>query len=298
MTQSVTLSEKPILVTGATGLQGLAVVKALLLSGWKVRAMIHNPDNAHISHFKELGVEIIHADLDEFHSLITAMKNIYGVFSVIPSDPEDPETEIRRGKKIAEAASKTNVQHFIYSSMYGTTGKSGISYFEVKWQIESYIKQSGLPFTILRPAFFMENFLASRTVLLSLLSSILGHSTLHMTCTADIAKMVAFSFANPEKTIGKILDVTSDNLTIDQVQDLMKSRNGKKPLIIRIPRFLATVLAKDIGKWLLWIYRYGDGKPTTSLHKYGLEETRFEQWADEYRSTYLYKKDPLQLPKL
>ncbi|HON09927.1 MAG TPA: NmrA family NAD(P)-binding protein, partial [Chitinispirillaceae bacterium] len=75
-------ADKIILVTGATGKQGGAVVKHLLADGWKVRALTRHPDHAEARALKDSGVEVVKGDFDVPSTLDEALKGVYGVFSV------------------------------------------------------------------------------------------------------------------------------------------------------------------------------------------------------------------------
>ena len=58
---------------------------------------------------------------------------------------------------MADQALKAGVKHFIYTSSEGADRKTGVPHFETKWLVEEHIRKIGLPFTILRPVYFMSN---------------------------------------------------------------------------------------------------------------------------------------------
>src|SRR6266567_9032043 len=72
--------------------------------------------------------------------------------------PEGVVAEQRRGKMVADLATESGIGHLVYSSLNGAGTHSGISYYESKERIEEHIRRRGLPATVLRPVFFMENF--------------------------------------------------------------------------------------------------------------------------------------------
>lgn len=99
---------------------------------------------------------------------------VHIVFSVQNYWMPEPsiDREVQQGCNIIDAAKRASVKHFIYTSMGGCTkeagpwrrrGGTGIPQFESKRRIEEHLKESGLPYTILRPAFFMDNFWSSVT---------------------------------------------------------------------------------------------------------------------------------------
>ena len=141
---------------------GGAVARTLLAHGWKVRALVRDPSTPAAQHLANKTIELITGDLFTPASLEEALRGVYGVFSVQTSYAEHGiGGEIIQGTFLADAAAKAQVQHFVYSSVGGAERASGIPHFESKWQVEKHIRALGLPATILRPVFFMENFASS-----------------------------------------------------------------------------------------------------------------------------------------
>ncbi len=142
--QKDTQQNKTILVTGATGQQGGAVVRSLSTRGWKIRALVRDPAKPAAQQLAKNNIELIKGDLFTPASLDEALKGVYGVFSVqTPADGVGGE--IIQGKFLADAAQKAQVQHFVYSSVGGAERESGIPHFESKWQVEKHIRAIGLP---------------------------------------------------------------------------------------------------------------------------------------------------------
>ena len=153
------MREKAIVVLGATGQQGHAVARALLAAGWPVRAFVRDASHPRAQSLQQQGAELVRGDLNDPASLSWAMQGTYGVFSLQTGSPEGGDIgEERRGKVVADIARATGIAHLVYSSAAGAGPNSGIAHFEIKWRVEQYIRTLGLPATILRPVFFMENF--------------------------------------------------------------------------------------------------------------------------------------------
>jgi uncharacterized protein YbjT (DUF2867 family) len=157
----MTNRDRLILVLGATGQQGGVTVRALLRDGWRVRALVRNPENAKSQALQSLGVELVRGDLTDRASIERAAEGAHGVFSVQPSSGQ-PQSgvsdadELRFGITVVDVAKRAGVKHFIYSSVAGAGPDVGIGHFESKWRIEEHLRGSELPFTVLRPAPFME----------------------------------------------------------------------------------------------------------------------------------------------
>src|SRR5215217_3745854 len=147
---------KPILVTGATGQQGGAVARALLAQGQKVRVMTRNPEKA--ASLAKAGAEVVQGDLTNQAILQMALRGVHGVFAMSTPFEAGMEAEVRQGIMLADAAKQAGITHYVYTSVGSAHRNTRIPHFESKWKVEQHIRQIGLPATILRPVWFMENF--------------------------------------------------------------------------------------------------------------------------------------------
>src|SRR5258706_2160002 len=145
---------KFILVTGATGRQGGAVIRHLLNNNFNVKALTRTPESVSAQVLVAKGITIVKGDMSDPQSLFNAMKGCDGVFSIQNFFEYGTEKEIQYGKNMADAAKKNNISHFIYDSVCNADSKTGLPNFESKNIIEQYIKSIGLPATIIRPVKF------------------------------------------------------------------------------------------------------------------------------------------------
>ncbi len=229
------LHDQVILVTGATGRQGGAVARHLLADGWPVRALVRDPGKPTAEALVQQGVELVRGDLDDPDSLEQALTGVYGVYSVqnfwLPG--VGAEGERRQGEALADAAGQAEVKHLVYSSVGGAERNTGLAHFESKWQIERYIRALGLPATVLRPAYFMENFLWQRKSILE--QGILAQPALRrdvalqMIAVDDIGAFAALAFAKPEQFVGKALEIAGDEMTLPDAAEVM-SRICRQPV--------------------------------------------------------------------
>src|SRR5262249_40495343 len=155
---SMVHSDKPVLITGATGRQGGAVIRHLLPKGWKLRALTRNSSNPAAQDLARQGIEVIQGDLEDPASPERAARGAYGIYSVQDFWSVGAKREVLQGKNLADAAKNARVEHFVYSSVGGAERNSGIDHWESKWEVEKHIRQLGLPATMVRPAAFMENY--------------------------------------------------------------------------------------------------------------------------------------------
>ncbi|HEX9388232.1 MAG TPA: NmrA/HSCARG family protein [Anaerolineales bacterium] len=233
------MNDKVIAVNGATGQQGGAVARKLLADGWKVRALTRDIDKPAAQELASLGAEIFSGDMENRAELDSAFKGAYGVFSFqnfwLPN--VGFEGEIRQGKNVAAAAKAAGVNHLVFSSVGAAHRGMGQKHFESKWIIEQYIHSLDIPYTILRPAFFMENYNWSRAQILNGILTGMGlrpEKGLQSVAVEDIGVFVALAFANPEQYIGKTIELSGDELTEAQIADTFTKVIGR-PVKLTMP---------------------------------------------------------------
>jgi uncharacterized protein YbjT (DUF2867 family) len=228
-----------IAVTGATGQQGHAVAKKLLADGWKVRALTRDSNKPAAQELKSLGAEIVPGDMDNRAELDAAFKGAYGVFSVqnfwLPNVGFDGE--VRQGKAVADAAKAAGVQHLVYSSVGAAHRGMGQKHFESKWIIEQYIHGLDIPYTILRPAFFMDNYNWSRPQILN--GALIGmglrpEKGIQSIAVEDIGVFAALVFANRNQYLGRTIELAGDELTELQIADTFTKVIGR-PVTLNLP---------------------------------------------------------------
>jgi uncharacterized protein YbjT (DUF2867 family) len=226
------MNDKIIAVTGATGQQGGAVARKLLADGWKVRALTRDTNKPAAQELASLGAELVPGDMDDRAQLDAAFKGAYGVFSVqnfwLPT--VGFEGEIRQGKNVADAAKAAGVQHLVYSSVGSAYRGMGQKHFDSKWQIEQYIHSLGVPYTILRPVVFMENYNWSRAYILNGIFTGMGlrpEKEIQSIAVEDIGVFVALVFANRDQYLGKTIELAGDTLTESQIADTFTNVIGR-----------------------------------------------------------------------
>jgi uncharacterized protein YbjT (DUF2867 family) len=233
------MNNKIIAVTGATGQQGGAVARKLLADGWKVRALTRDAGKPAAQELKALGAEIVPGDMEDRAQLDAAFQGAYGVFSVqnfwLPN--VGFEGEIRQGKNVADAAKAAGVQHLVYSSVGAAHRGMGQKHFESKWIVEQHIHSLDIPYTILRPAAFFENFNWERASILNGNFNALGlrpEKERQFIAVEDVAVFVALAFANPEQYLGKTIELAGDGMTEPQIADTFAKVIGR-PVKLTMP---------------------------------------------------------------
>lgn len=284
-------ADKTVLVTGATGRQGGAVVRHLLPKGWKLRALTRNTATHVAKELAGQGVEVVQGDLEDAASLDRACRGVYGIYSVQDFWSVGAKREVQQGKNLADAAKKAGVQHFVYSSVGGAERNTGIPHWESKWEVEKHIRQLALPATIFRPAAFMEmyNVLEVEVGLLKgkLVDALRGDKPYQTIATDDIGAFVALAFERPKEFIGLELEIAGSELTnLDAAKVFSRVlarpvRFSKLPLpIVRL------FMSKEFYKMFRWFNEAGFKADIAALrrsypevHLHTLEEwLREEGW--------------------
>lgn len=225
----MTTFHKTALVLGATGQQGGAVARQLLASGWRVRALVRDPQKPVAQALQQAGIELVQGDLDIPASVTSAMQDMHAVFSV-QGIGSPLEQEVRQGKMVADAAKQAGVAHLVYSSASGADRKMGIPAFEAKGEIEQYIHALDLPATILRPAMFMENFrFLAQVVNGSIHLPALGPSEtgVQMIAVYDIGVFATLALNNPDTYVGRELEIAGDELSFAQIAQVLQKVFGR-----------------------------------------------------------------------
>lgn len=205
-----------ILVIGATGTQGGAVADHLLDEDVTVYALTRNAESDAARSLEESGAEVVEGNLDETDTLEAAMDEVEGVFCVTNFWEHGYDTEVQHGKNAIDAAVKSEVEHFVFSSVGGAERDTGISHFDSKWEIEQYLEESGLNATVVRPVFFMQNLEGNREEVMggTLTLAMERHVPLQMLDIDDLGAFVAQIFTDPERYIGEDFELASDELTL------------------------------------------------------------------------------------
>ncbi|KAL1390210.1 hypothetical protein HDK64DRAFT_327220 [Phyllosticta capitalensis] len=147
---------KTIVVTGATGTQGSAVVRVMLETGnWKVRAVTRNPESDSAKAIAAKGAEIVVADYDDEASVKKAFEGAHAIFALTnwweylrrgKSQDECGLIEERQGMTLARAAAEIpTLEHYIWSTLPAakelTGGKCPVPHFDYKAVVDRRIRE-------------------------------------------------------------------------------------------------------------------------------------------------------------
>lgn len=214
------------------------LAKDLRSTGWRVKALVRDPNTNKAEALAAQGIEPVRGDLADMQSIQAAMIGAYGVFSVQPSSGQGAasgvtdEDESSYGKAVADSAVASGVHHLVYSSANaaGLT-KTGIGHFDTKSEIEEYIRGLNILSTVIRPSAFME--------ILTLPGMGLDKGAfaffmqpdqpMQFIAVEDIGKIVAGIFAAPAKFGSQTIEIAGDTVTGAELAEKF-SRTAEHPI--------------------------------------------------------------------
>jgi len=176
-----------ILIIGGTGVVGRELVDRLLQRGEQVRLLARDPGKARER--KQDGAEVVQGDLADTDSLGRALDGVKSVFLLSPADPEMPELHAN----LYGAAQLNHWPHVVRLSALGADPESPLVLGRIHGRADQRLIDSGNPYTILRPAYFMQNLLwfHSSIVNQDAFYAPLGDGAISMIDVRDIAEVAA-----------------------------------------------------------------------------------------------------------
>lgn len=240
-------SIRPVLVTGATGKQGGAVVRALLQAGRPVRAMTRDPSSSAAQALVAQGVDVVRGDFNDSVSLDAALAGVDGVFSVqMGSHPGDPDTEVVTGKALIEAAGRAGVDTVVHTSVARAGDQENfVGWDEGRWEplywnnkaaVIDMVKAQGFRhWVILKPAMIMEDIVppqadmqfASLRQRGRFETAIAADTGIDWIAADDIGAFAAAALADPERFHGHEIDLAAERATLPELAAKMSNATGK-----------------------------------------------------------------------
>ncbi len=240
-----------ILVVGASGEQGRAVVGSLVRRGFRVRALARDGERAKkvLPAEAEIQQGDIASDADVRHGLSGAD----GVFLMTTYD-KGVEAEAENGIRVVKSAIASGVSHLVFSSVFAADEDTNIPHVASKARIEQSIRELGAPATIFRPCWFMSNFerfpkTPDHTISLPFRSD----AEIDMLAVSDIGEFVATAFERPGDFLGKAIELAGDRLSMEQVAAEISRATGTDTQYRVMPDAMAHMI---FGEDVMGVFRY------------------------------------------
>lgn len=300
---------RPILVTGATGKQGGAVVRALLKAGRPVRALTRDPGSAAGRALAAQSVDVVKGDFTDPASLDAALAGVDGVFSMqMGSQPDDPETEILTGKALVEAARRADVNVVVHTSVARAGDHENfVGWDEGRWEplywknkaaVNDMVKAQGFRhWVILKPALIMEDLVPPAVDFMfpSLAergrfeTAIEPDTRLDWIAAQDIGAFAAAAFADPERFHGHEIDLSAECVTLVEVAAKITKVTGKPVSAVTFSEdeLIAQGHHALLVKSQVWDNVEGYKVDLDAVRSWGVPLTTLDQFIEQHRDKFV-----------
>ena len=227
-------TEEKILVTGASGLAGSAVIREFVRSSYPVRALVRSRADAHIFDAFPT-VDVVEGDMSRPETLAEALSGVDRVLLISSSDQQMVETQ----STVIDAAKNSSVRQIVkFSGLSAADVDSPFIFGSMHAKIESYLERSGLSWTHLRPSQFMTEYLREVPTILaqSALFLPLKDAKLVPVDVADIAKAASVLLTTPGHE-GKVDAMSGpEALSMKEIAEQISLAAGKTVQYVSISR--------------------------------------------------------------
>jgi uncharacterized protein YbjT (DUF2867 family) len=242
-----------ILVAGGTGRLGTKVVKLVRQRGLEVRVLTR--DRTRAAHLVDVGVEIVEGDVGDPAAVQLAVDGTHTVVSAIHgfagTKNASPATVDRDGNSnLIQAARKAGVEHVVLVSVQDASPDHPMSLMRMKYAAEEELKASGVAWTIIRPAAYMELWceLLGRPLLEKGKTLVFGRgrNPINWVSASDVARFVEAAIVDPALR-GRTIEVGGpENLSVTEFLDVFRSGTASNGKVSHVPlagmRFGAMVM--------------------------------------------------------
>ncbi len=237
-----------LLVTGGSGNLGRKLVPKLLDRGLPVRVLTRDPGRA--SHLAGAGVEVVQGDLRDAASVRRAVEGVRTIVSAAHGfgvRGQSPAQVDEQGNMTLVAAAAAEGSAVVLLSIVGANEYSPIGLFRSKFVAEEYLKDSGVPWTIVRSTAFIETWAriigaglstGGRTLVLGR-----GRNPINFVSTEDVAALVARAVVD-ESLRGEVLEIGGEaNISMLEFAQALQKAAGRPGKPKRVPRPLLRALS-------------------------------------------------------
>jgi uncharacterized protein YbjT (DUF2867 family) len=245
-----------LLIVGGTSKVGRTLTEAALATR-AVRVTTRTPGSPAALALARAGAEVVAADLRDPASLRRAVAGVTQLVASahgFPGSRGNDVSNVDRDGHLAllEAARGAGVGRFLYLSALGAGPRAPVDLFRVKWEIEQALAVSGLAWTSLRAAAFMEFWadLVGRPVLEKGSTVLLGRgqNPINFVSAGDVARL-ALKLLDDPGAIGRVVELGGpENLTMTEVAERFGRAAGRAPVIRRVPPVVLQAVGATLGR--------------------------------------------------
>ena len=281
----MTESETRVLVVGATGNQGGAVVDHLLASedAFDVRGLTRDATSDAAQALEDRGVTMVEGDLDDPETLREPVGDADAVFAVTNFWTEGYDAQVQQGKTVADVAAEEGVDQFVFSGVGSHDEDTGVPHFDSAGEIDDHIRSLDLPWTILKPVFFMENLEAFAEDIVEdgrVALPLAGGVGLQMVTYDDLGHAAAVAIANPEEFVGESIDLAGDERSLAETAEILTEVTGRDVEAVHVPIEDAyETFGEEFTVMCEWFNEVGYSADVPALgDRFGFEFTTLEEY--------------------
>jgi uncharacterized protein YbjT (DUF2867 family) len=293
-----------VLVTGATGKQGGAAVRHLLSDGYQVRILTRNPGSDSARLLIAVGAQVAKGDYEDRASVRAALQGVSAVFSVQLPGPH----ERNHAAVLVEEAQRSGVRHFLHTSAAAVSRRTAFprwgtgywydDYWRAKWDIEERVRRAGFSqYTVLRPAFLMENFLPPAVARMfpdlqhGELATVMHPDTVvDLVSAEDVGAFAAAALRAPERFSGQSIDLAATAASVAQIGETLSMALGREIRVVELSPGQAVARGQSRG-WVRgqeWTNEVGYQVDIESVRQYGVPLTALSAWAHAHRNRFVF----------
>jgi uncharacterized protein YbjT (DUF2867 family) len=287
------MEEPVILVTGATGNTGSKLVRLLAEAGVPSRALVRSPEKAASIH--RLGMETVLGDFEQPDTLDAAMAGCDHLFLLSPPSPHQAEQE----RNAIDAAKRTGVGHVVALSVLGSSPDASVPFGRWRGEIDRHLVESGLPYTLLLPSGFMQNFLASAQTVAEqgALYGMTGDSRTSYIDLRDVAAVAARVLTSPGHERKAYALTGPEALSGDEVAERLSAATGRQVRFVDVgpDAYRRVLIGAGLPGWLvdrlvelnmLMAAGHAAGVTHDVATLIGRQPRTFEQFAADHRTAF------------
>ncbi len=308
-----------LLIVGATGTLGRQIARRALDEGYPVRCLVRSMRKA--AFLKEWGAELVVGNICDPSTLAPALAGVTAIIDAATARATD-SASIKRidwdGQvALIQAAVAAKVDRFIFFSILGAENYPNVPLMEIKRCTELFLAESGLNYTILRPAGFMQGLIGQYAI------PILEGQPVWMTGesspiaymdTQDVAKFAVRAISVPETNKRSFPIVGNRAWSGKEIISFCERQSGKEARITNVPIGVIRIMRQTL-RFFEWSWNAADrlaftevlatGKPLTAnmdevYQVFGIESQEIgtlEAYLQEYFSRIMRKLKELDYEK-
>ncbi|KAG8667147.1 hypothetical protein FPOAC1_011969 [Fusarium poae] len=300
---------RAVLICGATGKQGGAVLKRLVKQNadFKILAVTRNAKSPSAQRLlsKSPNIRLVQGDLADPTAIFKTARSvtdkpIWGVFSVPVGFGQGGGGEVGQGKALVDAALDAGVKFFVYTSVdrHGQDSENNptpVPHFIAKHKIEQHLisrtANTDMQWSILRPVAFMDNltddFLGRSFVTAWKLA--VKTKPVQLVSVTDVGIAGAEAFLQPGKYSGRAVSLAGDELTLGEFQNVFKDKTGRDiPSTYSFVVYPMMAMVKELGYMFKWFNDVGFDADLKALRQEYPELKTFGAWL-ETESDFAHK---------